>query len=145
MERVRYPWIPKMQKRKYWGSQLEAPTSFFFFFFFFYNQIVYAKKATVGNLKQMLTRSLKRVKTTQNVTQIPLYLCIFIGIPWIKGYMQIRNVYCNWLAKNMLHEYISKWFLAEHPANTDTKLWYEGKAVPQVQALALSFPLHEST
>ena len=24
-----------------------------FFFFFFYNQIVYAKKATVGNLKQM--------------------------------------------------------------------------------------------
>ena len=22
-----------MQKRKYWGSQLEAPTSFFFFFF----------------------------------------------------------------------------------------------------------------
>ena len=27
----------------------------------------------------------------------------------------------------------------------DTKLWYEGKAVTQMQALPLFFPLHEST
>ena len=67
-------------------------------------------------------------KTAQNVTQIALFLCIFTGIPWMKGYIRTRNVYCNWLAKSTLHEYISKWFLTGHPANTDTKLWYQGKA-----------------
>ena len=137
MESVRYPWIPKIPKRKYWGSQIEAPIPFFFF----YIQIVYAKKATVRKWKQNKIAK-NDFKTAQNVTQIALFLCIFIGIPWIKGYIRTRNVYCNWLAKSMLYEYISKWFLTGHPANTE--LGYQGKAVPQEQALALSFPLHAS-
>ena len=28
--------------------------------------------------------------------------------------MRIQNAHCNWLAKNMLYEYISKWFMAGH-------------------------------
>ena len=37
-----------MQKRKYWGSQLEAPTSFFFFFFFFFLQSDRLRKESNG-------------------------------------------------------------------------------------------------
>ena len=37
---------------------------------FFYIQIVSVTKATVSNWKQMQTRSLKRIKAAQNVTQI---------------------------------------------------------------------------
>ena len=39
-------------------------------------------------------------KTSQNVTKVALFLGLFIEIPQIKGYMRIRNVHYNWLAKN---------------------------------------------
>ena len=53
--------------------------------------------------------------------------------------MRIRNVHCNWLAKNMLHEYISKRFLAGHPANTGHELVVSRESIDTSASVAFIF------
>ena len=58
--------------------------------------------------KQPLGTEIKCKQGRYKELRLLITLCIFIETPWIMGYMRIQNVRCNWLAKNMLHEYISK-------------------------------------
>ena len=87
----------------------------------------------------MQTRSLKRIKAAQNVTQI------FFSFEQLLEYPRLRVV-CEFKMHTATGQrkicYTNTYRSGLWP---DTKLQYEGKAVTQVQALPLSFPLHEST
>ena len=98
----------------YWGSQIDATLLLPFFTFVSFKQ-----------KKQRLGTEFKCKQGRYKELRLLITLCIFIETPWIMGYMRIQNVLCNWLAKNMLHEYISKWSLAGTPLIRGTNLWYQ--------------------
>ena len=82
----------------YWGSQIDATLLLPFFFTF----------GSFKQKKQPLGTEIKCKQGRYKELRLLITLCIFIETPRIMGYMRIQNVHCNWLAKNMLHEYISK-------------------------------------